>query len=91
MRMSRGVSVADAYEQLTARQRRALNAVRKARDEEDAAVQEVLSRSYRATLDALNAGVPARVIADDLGISAARVYQLRDLARKELQGEKPQG
>lgn len=93
MRVPRGSTLASVYESLNKTQRKRLDSVEKARMSEPEAIRAVYHRTYESVRKAVNAGVPVRILADRLNVSAARVYQMRDQAdayaeeKKNLQSE----
>lgn len=68
---------------LTKSQERAIAAVTKAREEEAHKIQAVAQVTYTKVAKALKAGVPAVVLASRLGVSRARIYQMRDQAEAD--------
>lgn len=68
-------------QQLTRSQQRALDAVLAARAVEPERVHAVVLITKAKVAKALDAGVPAVVLAERLGVSRARVYQMRDEAK----------
>lgn len=81
MRVQPGASLDEVYAGLTKTQQKRVEAVETARAKEAEAVRAVQNRAREAVRKALAAGVPARLLADRLGISPARVYQMRDEAQ----------
>lgn len=67
-------------QQLTRSQQRALDAVLAARSVEPDRVQAAVLTTKVKVAKALDAGVPAVVLAEHLGVTRARVYQMRDEA-----------
>ena len=87
MRVKPGASADDIFAGLTKKQQNAMLAIERTRAAEDAAVLAVTNRSREAVRKALEGGVPARLIASRLGVSAARVYQMRDEAVAYAEGK----
>lgn len=69
-----------AVDHLTRSQRRALNAVLSARTAQADRVHAAVLATKMKVVKALEAGVPAVLLAEHLGVSRARVYQMRDEA-----------
>lgn len=90
MRVSPGTTLDEEYGSLTKRQQNKIAAIESARQKEDAQVKALVNRSREAVRKALEADVPARIIADRLGVSAARVYQLRDAAEQYAEAKSSQ-
>lgn len=96
MRVKPGTSLQEAFAALSARQQARVAAIETAREKEDEAIRAVLNRSREGVRKALDAGVPARIIAERIGVSSARVYQMRDEAlayaaeRKAAQAQAPE-
>lgn len=85
MRRKPGATIEETIAALTPEQRKALRVVTRARDAE-AKKQESLAEQMEAmkkyVADAIEAQVPVQVIADMLGVTRGRVYQMRDEARE---------
>lgn len=81
MRIKAGWTLEDTFNALSDEQRDAVAEVEQARDSEAAAIRAALNVAREAVRRALAAGVPAHVLADRLGVSRARVYQMRDEAQ----------
>lgn len=82
-RMTPGTTVTEAITGLTTEQKKALKALSSARSAEQkatAALDEHAATLKTQVASALGLGVPARVIADTLGITRTRVYQMKDEA-----------
>lgn len=79
-RVPRGTSPAEALKNLTTRQQRLIASVVASREAEPLAARKAAEKTFRATARAMQAGVPAVVLAEALGVSRARVYQMRDEA-----------
>lgn len=80
MKIKPGWTNEEALAALSPDQTYLLQTVEHARDEEPYRIREALNVTREAVRQALAAGVPARLLADLLGVSAARVYQMRDQA-----------
>lgn len=85
MRIQPGASVEETIEALAPAQRRLIQRAENARAREQRIIQESMDKSRIAVQKALDGGVPARVMAARLGVSLARVYQMRDEAREVLE------
>jgi len=75
------VNLAQAFANMTVAQQRAMLAVRRAAG--DSTNARAVLNAHEAVLhgrvfDALAAGVPARLVAEELDVSPSRVYQIRD-------------
>jgi hypothetical protein len=75
------MTAAEAYARMTVRQRKSMEWLRKAR--QDAEVAETLAESAQALVrvqvyDAVEAKIPIRFLAEELGLSQSRIYQIRD-------------
>lgn len=81
MRAKSGTTGDEAFAALSKRQQAQVVAIETARAEEGEKVRAIVNRAHEATRKALANGVPARVIAMRLGVSPARVYQMRDNAQ----------
>lgn len=73
--------------QLTRSQQRALDSVLSSRETEPERVQAAVLATKAKVAKALRVGVPAVVLAEALGVSRARVYQMRDEAAPEKQSD----
>lgn len=80
MRIKPGWTYEEALEALSDEQRETVTAVEQARDSEAARVLAALNVTRESVRAALASGVPAYVLATTLGVSRARVYQMRDEA-----------
>jgi hypothetical protein len=80
MRVKPGSTTDEAFAALSKRQQTQVLTIEAARAVEDEKVRAVLHKSREAIRKALASGVPARVIASRLGVSPARIYQMRDEA-----------
>lgn len=85
MRVTPGTSMDEVYASLTKVQQKKIAAVEKAREDEPAAIKAVQNKAREAVRKALDVGVPARILADRLSVSPARVYQMRDEAVKVIE------
>lgn len=85
MRVTPGTSMDEVYSSLTKTQQRKIAAVEKARENEPVAIKAAQNKAREAVRKALEAGVPARILADRLSVSPARVYQMRDEAVKVIE------
>lgn len=65
---------------LTAKQRRRYESVKRMRESEDMRVRRAMNITREAVRVALEVGVPARLLATALSLSHARIYQMRDEA-----------
>jgi len=88
MRVKPGTTSDEAFAALTKRQQAQVVAIETSRAEEDGKMRAVANRSHEAVRKALANGVPARVIATRLGVSPARVYQMRDAAIEYAENKK---
>jgi hypothetical protein len=75
--IQRGQSLAEAREQLPDELKLELADCLLIWHESKREEREALDRRNAAVTAALNAGVPARILADQLGITSGRVYQIR--------------
>lgn len=87
MRVKSGVTAENLFDDLTPRQRgyvlaveRSREKIERTREQHEKALAKVTQASREAVAKALSNGVPARLIASRLGLSTARVYQMRDEA-----------
>lgn len=81
MRVTPGSTLDEVYSSLSKRQQNRVEAVETARSKEAEQIKSVQNKSREAVRRALEVGVPARILADRLGVSPARVYQMRDEAQ----------
>lgn len=85
MRMTTGITVEDATKQFNATQKNAFKKIMTIREEQDKAAKqasELQIRLYRSIGAALKSGVPVVVIANAIGMTRARIYQMRDAGKK---------
>lgn len=71
------------HSRLSEPQRRVLQTAERATADLRAAegrVEVIKAALHRAVYDALRGDVPARLLADRLGVSVSRIYQMRDIA-----------
>lgn len=80
MRVKPGSTIDEVFQSLSRSQHRHVEAVLAAREQEPEALRAVQNRAYSAVLRAMESGVPARLLADRLGVSPARIYQMREEA-----------
>lgn len=78
MRIPQGASDAQVIEQMSTKQRRALDRATKAFADRETRERELTNRTRREVLAAFEAGVPARVLATQLDLSVGRIYQIRE-------------
>ena len=90
MRLAYDTDLNEVFEGLTKAQQRRVEAVEKARAAEADAIKAIQNRAREGIRKALDAGVPARILADRVGVPPARIYQMRDeaLTYLALAGEK---
>ena len=88
MRVTPGTTLDEVYASLTKSQQKKIESVEKARKNEPAAIKAVQNKAREAVRKALDAGVPARTLADRLSVSPARVYQMREEALKVIERQK---
>lgn len=88
MRVTPGTSLDEIYNSLTKTQQKKIESVEKARENEPAAIKAVQNKAREAVRKALDAGVPARILAGRLSVSPARVYQMREEALKVIERQK---
>jgi hypothetical protein len=84
MRIKAGSTAEQVVEQLNTKQRRALQSAQTARAAEQKALDSHRKRkedTAERVARALEAGVPAALVASQLGFTKARVYQMRDKIR----------
>ena len=86
-RVAPGTPVDQIVASLSKPQAKALSAVKASRNREEAAVSKASEWGEdvkRQVLTAIEANVPVQVLADSLGVTRARIYQMRDEAREAL-------
>jgi hypothetical protein len=84
MRLAQGASMDEVQDSLGTRQRALLTEVLDHRANEAEAIEVYEQRQaalHASVRKALKAGVPVALIADRLGVTKARVYQMRDGTR----------
>lgn len=86
MRVRPGASTDEIVAELSRDQKNRLARVERAREREKRAAQEAMQETRMQVRAALEAGVPARVLSDRLGLSLARIYQMRDEAGRAIAG-----
>ena len=75
------MNLSQAFAQMSAGQQRVMLGIRRASDELTLARAMVSAREavlHGRVFDALAAGIPARIVAEELDVSPSRVYQIRD-------------
>lgn len=87
MRVRPGTPVEQIVASLSKDQAKALTAVKASRNREEQATTKAAEWGEdvkRQVLAAIEANVPVQVLADSLGVTRARIYQMRDEAREAL-------
>lgn len=87
MRMLRGKPVEQNMLRLSPDQTALLDAVVKADETEFQRVRDARDELKERVVDALDHGVPAKIIAASLGVSRGRVYQMKDELEASRAGE----
>jgi len=91
MRTSADESAGEVYARLTLKQKNAIQAVRSARanaDRSEAKHAADLAVWQTKVFEAMEQGVPVRLLAESLGLSISRIYQIGDevAERRQQQG-----
>ena len=82
MRVLRGEPIENSAALLSSEQRHALDKAIQSNRHEAGRLREVRDVLKTDVRDALAAGVPARLLAAELGLTRGRVYQMRDEANE---------
>jgi hypothetical protein len=85
MRRKPGATTEEVIESLTKTQRVALDRVSKAQENTRAAEAKQKADLQKAIIKAIDAAIPVPVIAETLGVTRGRVYQMRDEALSPVQ------
>lgn len=83
--MTTGITVEDAAKQFSQPQTNAFQKILSIREEQDQTAKHaeaLQNKLYRSIGVALKTGVPVVVIANAMGMTRARIYQMRDAGKK---------